>query len=74
MVKAAHSAAAQRFRIALDLYEAGEKMMRQKLRRQLPDADENEIERRLIEWLHHRPGAEHGDCTGRPVDWPGERL
>jgi hypothetical protein len=72
MVKADHSAVAERFRITLELYEAGEKMMRQKLRGQFPNADEEEIERKLVGWLQHRPGAEHGDCTGWPVDWPGE--
>ncbi len=73
MEQATHSAAAERFRITLELYEAGERMMRQKLRRQFPNADEEEIERKLSDWLQHRPGDEQGDCTGRPIDWPGDR-
>ena len=62
--------AARRFRTALDLFEAGVGMMRQNLRRRFPDADEQEIAERLTKWLQERPGAEHGDCIGRPVDWP----
>jgi hypothetical protein len=45
-------------------------MMRQNLRRRFPDADQQEIAARLAQWLQERPGAEHGDCVGRPVDWP----
>jgi hypothetical protein len=65
--------AAQRFRTTLALFEAGVEMMRQNLRRRFPEASEAEIKARLTEWLHHRPGAEHGDCPGRPVDW-AERI
>ena len=64
------SLASQRFRTAMALFDAGVSMMRQNLRRQFPDADEKEISARLGQWLRERPGAEHGDCTGRPVDWP----
>ncbi|MFL6192950.1 MAG: hypothetical protein ACJ75H_02170 [Thermoanaerobaculia bacterium] len=64
------SLASRRFRTAMDLFEAGIAMMRQNLRRQFPDADEKEIATRLALWLRERPGAEHGDCEGRPVDWP----
>lgn len=59
---------AERLRIALDLHDAGVEMMRQNLRRLHPDADEGEIERLLLRWLHERPGAEHGDAQGRPRD------
>jgi len=62
--------ASRRFRTALDLFEAGVGMMRQNLRRRFPDAGEKEIAARLAQWLQERPGAEHGDCVGRPVDWP----
>jgi Rv0078B-related antitoxin len=64
------SLAAQRFRIAMELFDAGVEMMRQNLRRRFPDADEKEISVRLAQWLQERPGAEHGDCSGRPVPWP----
>lgn len=60
--------AARTFRLTLDLFETGVQMMRQNLRRHAPEADEQEIDRRLSTWLRARPGAEHGDCPGRPVD------
>ncbi len=61
---------AQRLRIALDLFEFGADMMRQKLRRETPNATEAEVQTRLVSWLQDRPGAEHGDGVGRPVRWP----
>jgi hypothetical protein len=57
--------AVQRLRIAFDLYDAGVSLMRARLRREHPDEDETAIERRLAQWLHTRPGAEHGDGEGR---------
>ena len=59
-----------RFRIAMDLFQTGVDLMRQNLRREDPDATEEQIEERLRSWLRHRPGAEFGDCEGRPVEWP----
>jgi hypothetical protein len=56
------------FRATLDLFQTGVDLMRQNLRRRHPDADEHEIERRLQAWLLERPGAESGDCSGRPID------
>jgi len=54
--------------VTLDLYETGVALMRQNLRRQFPDADDRDIDRRLQEWLRRRPGAEHGDAEGRALD------
>lgn len=62
-----------RLRLALDLFAAGEAMMRQNLKRQFPDADDADIETRLAAWLSERPGAESGDSAGRPVPWPRPR-
>jgi Rv0078B-related antitoxin len=59
---------ADAFRTTLDLFEAGVDLMRQNLRRGHPEASGEEIERLLREWLLNRPGAESGDCPGRPVD------
>jgi hypothetical protein len=42
--------------------------MRQNLKRAHPDADDEQVDRLLAAWLHHRPGAELGDCPGRVVD------
>jgi hypothetical protein len=60
--------AAERFRTTLALFETGVAMMRQNLRREFPEAAEKEIDAKLAAWLQHRPGAEYGDCEGRPVD------
>jgi hypothetical protein len=60
----------ERLRLTFDLFEAGVDLMRQRLRRQYPGETEAEIERRIGEWLHERPGAEHGDGVGRVVPWP----
>ena len=56
----------RRMEMAFDLYEMAEEMMRQNLRRRNPEASEREIEQGIREWLHRRPGAEHGDGVGRP--------
>jgi hypothetical protein len=56
------------FRTTLDLFETGLGLMRQNLRRERPDATEQEIERQLHQWLQDRPGAKFGDCPGPRVD------
>jgi len=67
------AAAAARLRLALELFEAGEGLVRARLRREHPLANDADIEARLIAWLRERPGAEHGDAAGRPVTWPRPR-
>jgi hypothetical protein len=57
--------ARERFRTALELFETGEAIMRQNLRRRFPNASAEEIERRLIAWLQTRPGAELGDVPAK---------
>ena len=69
-VSAAREKAAVRLRMALDLFEMGLEMMRQKLRRDHPDLADHEVEARLGSWLRERPGAEFGDAVGRPAAWP----
>jgi hypothetical protein len=61
-------AVVEAFRTTLDLFQTGVDLMRQNLRRRHPEASNEDIERRLGEWLQERPGAESGDCPGRPVD------
>jgi len=61
------------FRTTLDLFETGLDLMRQNLRRQDPHANEDTIDLRLRQWLLERPGAEFGDCPGRPVDVDASR-
>jgi hypothetical protein len=59
-----------------DLYQTAKDLMKQNLCRRHPDASEEEIARRLRAWLHHRPGAEHGDVSGpiRVRELPDELL
>jgi hypothetical protein len=67
MAKTAASIA-QAFQTTLDLFETGLALMRQNLKRADPEANDQEIDRRLRQWLHERPGAESGDCGGPLVD------
>jgi Rv0078B-related antitoxin len=67
------TAATRTFRLTLDLFDSGVRLMRQNLRRNHPEADDQEVDRLLSTWLRERPGAEHGDCPGRPVD-VGDRV
>jgi len=66
----ARDKAAARLRMALELFETGVEMMRQKLRRDHPGLADHEIEARVRAWLQERPGAEFGDAVGRRVAWP----
>lgn len=62
------SEAARRLRIALDLHAAGVSLMRARLRREHPEADDTELRQRLNAWLQTRPGARWGDAVGRRRD------
>ena len=55
------STLAERLREALRMHDEGVALMRQNLRRKHAEASDERIEELLLEWLHHRPGAEHGD-------------
>ena len=57
---------AERFRLALDMYEFGEKMTQSRLRRHHPGATDEQIARMLRDWRMERPGASGGDAAGRP--------
>ncbi|MEO8380531.1 MAG: hypothetical protein ABI779_12770 [Acidobacteriota bacterium] len=61
----------ENLRIALDLLDDAEELLRQKLRR-TTSMSEEEIEARVLAWLHERSGAEHGDAPGRRR--PGTKL
>jgi hypothetical protein len=62
--------AAERLRVAFDLFDAGVAMHRMTLRRERPECSEAEIDDALDAWLATRPGAEDGDAPGRRVPWP----
>jgi hypothetical protein len=61
---------AERFQIALALFELGTRMLQQRLRRRHPHASEAQLDDLVATWLRQRPGAEHGDAEGRVVTWP----
>jgi hypothetical protein len=65
---------AERLKTAFDLFLAGERMMRQNLKRRHPEATLEEIEHRLCAWMSERPGAEHGDAVARPIPWPRKSV
>jgi hypothetical protein len=53
---------AQRFRLALDMAEAGIGLYRQRMRREHPNASDEEVEAEVQGWLMRRPG----DFPGTP--------
>lgn len=55
--------------LAFELFEAAEALMRQRLKREMPGASEDEIEAKIVAWLQDRPGAPHGDAPGTPRAW-----
>ncbi|WP_157129105.1 hypothetical protein [Nocardia amamiensis] len=56
----------QRLRLAMEMYEFGVRMQRTRIRRNRPEATEDEIDEAVNEWLLTRPGAPLGDAVGRP--------
>ncbi len=56
-------------KIAFELFDAAESIMCQNLRRADPTATDEEVERKLIEWLRDRPGAPDGDAVGIRRAW-----
>lgn len=63
-------APARRVRLALDLFDLTERMLRQRLRRTRPAASAAEVEASIVAWRLKRPGAEPGDAPGRLRPWP----
>jgi len=59
------AAMVRRLRQTFDMFDAGVSMMRARLHREHPDADDREIDHLVRVWLHTRPGAEDGDSPGR---------
>jgi hypothetical protein len=61
----ATNAAAERFRVALELFETGVELKRAALRRSHPGITPSRVEELLGEWLRERPGAPEGDGPPR---------
>lgn len=53
--------------MALELHALGEQMMRARLCREHPEWTPAQGQEAIDRWLRERPGAEFGDCPGRPV-------
>ncbi len=56
--------------LAFELLDFAEAMLRQRLRRESPGIDDEEVEDRVAAWYAERPGAEIGDAPGLPGVWP----
>jgi hypothetical protein len=56
-------------RVAFDLFDSAEALLRQNILREFPESTEQEIETKIRAWLQDRPGAPHGDCPGIPRKW-----
>lgn len=56
--------AAEHLEDALELADLAERMVRARLRREHPAWSEDELDARVLAWLHERPGAEDGDAEG----------
>lgn len=54
----------ERLRIALDLADVGEQMMRTRLRREHPEYDDARLEEAMVRWMQDRPGAPFSDHPG----------
>lgn len=60
----------EKLRIAFALVEVAERMLRHRLRRELPDMSDEALEERVDAWYARRPSAEFGDGVGVPAAWP----
>jgi Rv0078B-related antitoxin len=49
-----------RFEMTLDLFETAEQMVRQRLRREHPELDDQGIEERVVRWLRACPTLDQG--------------
>jgi Rv0078B-related antitoxin len=45
----------KKFYLTFDLHRAGKDMMRQNLHRKYPEANDEEIQSKLVAWLRNRP-------------------
>lgn len=56
----------KRMETTFELCRAADEIMHQNLKRRFPDADANELARRLGEWKRKRPKDEHEHLVVRP--------
>ena len=60
----------ERLRMAFELIDVAERMLRQRLRRESPGISDDVLEARVSAWYERRPGAELGDGEGIAGAWP----
>lgn len=62
------------FRAAMELHDAGVRLMRKNLKRAHPEASAEEVDRRLRAWLGGKPLVTRRDTMLRVVEDPDGRL
>ncbi|MEW6746202.1 MAG: hypothetical protein AB1486_25965 [Planctomycetota bacterium] len=67
-----HSHEEARLAETLDLMDAAVRLIEERLRREHPEATEEEIRGLLSDWLRQHEGATHSDGPGQPA--PAERM
>jgi hypothetical protein len=66
--------ARDRLRVAFELIDVAERMLRRRLRRECPQLSDEALEDGIAEWYGQRRGAELGDAEGVPGQWPRRRM
>jgi hypothetical protein len=66
--------ARDRLRVAFDLMDVAERMLRLRLRRESPQLSDEALEDGIAEWYGQRRGAELGDAEGVLALWPRRRT
>jgi hypothetical protein len=62
-------------RDAMDLYEVAEVLTRQRLQREHPQWNSEQLDDAVTQWFLHRHGAPDGDFSGgKVVPWPRKKM
>jgi hypothetical protein len=69
-MRAPEETPAERLRIAFELVDFVERMIRARVRRDRPDASDDEIEAAVDAWYQDRRCAPDGDAVGTVRAWP----
>jgi Arc/MetJ-type ribon-helix-helix transcriptional regulator len=72
LVRGEHGLVSARFAETAALMQAAIVLVRERLRRDFPDAAEADLDRRVAQWLHERCDGGQADGPGRPIS--AERL
>lgn len=66
--------ARDKLRVAFELIDVADRMLRLRLRRECPRLSDEALEDGIAEWYGQRRGAELGDAEGVPGQWPRRRM